>query len=78
FRILTALECLILDAMNVWMFGNPLSHLGLKDREKIAQAALPEADLAPAPRPASVPILGTLRLSVPKYKKSINPRLRMK
>jgi hypothetical protein len=78
-RILTALECMMLDAMNVWMFGSPLSQLGLKDRERVAQATLPEADLAPpAPRPSNVPILGTLRLSSPKFKKSINPRLKLK
>lgn len=78
-RILTALECMMLDAMNVWMFGTPLSQLGLKDREKIAETTLPDSELVqPAPRPSSVSLLGTLRLSAPRYRKSINPRLRAK
>lgn len=78
-RILTALECMMVDTMNVWMFGSPLSQLALKDREKVAHTIPPETELIqPAPRPASVSMLGTLRLSPPRYRKSINPRLRAK
>lgn len=78
-RVLTALECMMLDAMNVWMFGTPLSQIGLKDREKLAHTTLPEAEVVQAPsRPSNVSMLGTLRLAPPRFKKSINPRLRAK